>query len=133
MDSKTLTAAVRLRQWSVIIAQRRESGQTVRTWCRENGVAEKTYFYWQHRLRKAACEQLGEAAAVDGAEGLMLHQCGTFPAPGFTEVNVTQAALPEPSYPSQLHVELHGMRFTVDSGYPVEKLAMLLREMARPC
>ena len=46
MDSKALTAAVRLRQWSGIIAQRRESGQTVRTWCRENGVAEKTCFYY---------------------------------------------------------------------------------------
>ena len=41
--------------------------------------------------------------------------------------------LPEPSYPSQLHVALHGMRLTVDSSYPADKLSMLLRELARPC
>ena len=133
MDSKALTAAVRLRQWSGIIAQRRESGQTVRAWCRENSVVEKTYYYWQGKLRRAACEQLEAAASAEGVEGLMPRQGGTFPAPGFTEVKVTQAALPEPSYPSHLHVELHGMRFTVDSGYPADKLVMLLRELARPC
>ncbi len=41
--TKSMTARVRMGQWAVIMGKRRESGQTVRTGCHENGVAEKTY------------------------------------------------------------------------------------------
>ena len=30
---------------------------TVRAWCRENGLSEKTYYYWQRRLFQALSEQ----------------------------------------------------------------------------
>jgi len=39
---------------------RRESGLTVRAWCTENKIQEKTYYYWQRKLREAACEQSNE-------------------------------------------------------------------------
>ncbi len=42
--TKSMTARVRMGQWAVIMGKRRESGQTVRTGCHENGVAEKTYY-----------------------------------------------------------------------------------------
>ena len=35
----------------------RSSGMTVRAWCRENGLSEKTYYYWQRRLFQALSEQ----------------------------------------------------------------------------
>jgi len=82
-----------------------------------SGINRNTYFYWQQRLRKAACEQLS--------------------APGFAEVIVqtssTPPALPEAATPSQLCIEVAGARITADSGYPAEKLAALLRELTRPC
>lgn len=40
----------RLEQWSRKIVACRSSGMTVRTWCQENGISEKTYYYWQQRL-----------------------------------------------------------------------------------
>ena len=40
----------RLEQWSRKIVACRSSGMTVRTWCQENGISEKTYYYWQRRL-----------------------------------------------------------------------------------
>ena len=30
---------------------------TVRAWCRENGLSEKTYYYWQRRLFQTLSEQ----------------------------------------------------------------------------
>ena len=47
----------RLENWTARIMVCRGSGMTVRAWCRENGLSEKTYYYWQRRLFQALSEQ----------------------------------------------------------------------------
>ena len=46
------THEVRLHQWQEIIQAQLASGQNKREWCRENGISEKQFFYWQRRVRK---------------------------------------------------------------------------------
>ena len=51
----------RLRLWTERVAACRSSGKSVRQWCRENGIAEKTYYYWQRRVyetTRAAAEPM---------------------------------------------------------------------------
>lgn len=43
----------RLRLWTERVAACRSSGMKVRQWCLENGIAEKTYYYWQRRIYEA--------------------------------------------------------------------------------
>ena len=45
-----LNAAHRVELWAERIAECRSSGMSVRAWCRENEISEKTYYYWQRRL-----------------------------------------------------------------------------------
>ena len=52
----------RLASWSEKIMACRNSGMSVRGWCQENGVAEKTYYYWQRRLFETLSQQQEEAA-----------------------------------------------------------------------
>ena len=40
----------RLDSWTSRIMECRNSGMSIRSWCRENGFNEKTYYYWQRRL-----------------------------------------------------------------------------------
>ena len=47
---QALSKQERLEQWSGKIAACRGSGMTVRAWCQERGISEKTYYYWQRRL-----------------------------------------------------------------------------------
>lgn len=47
---QVLSKQERLAEWSERIMKCRNSGMTVRRWCQENGIAEKSYFYWQRRL-----------------------------------------------------------------------------------
>lgn len=47
---QVLSKQGRLEQWSWKIAACRGSGMTVRAWCQENGISEKTYYYWQRQL-----------------------------------------------------------------------------------
>ena len=40
----------KLAEWAERISECRNSGQSVRIWCQENGIREQTYYRWQKRL-----------------------------------------------------------------------------------
>ena len=48
---------VRLSQWSAMVREREESGLSVQAYCRQVGIAAKTYYYRLRKLREAAVEQ----------------------------------------------------------------------------
>lgn len=60
----------RLEEWGRRVAECRQSGMTVTSWCKENGFSTKTYYTWQKKVFAALVEreklQLNEAP--DSAE-----------------------------------------------------------------
>ena len=44
----------RLHEWAKIHRRCKESGLSNREFCRQNGIAEKTFYYWLKKLREAA-------------------------------------------------------------------------------
>ena len=54
---------IMLREWATQINEREESGMSVRQWCVENGLKEKTYYYRQKQVR----EELLEALVTENA------------------------------------------------------------------
>ena len=58
------THEVRLNQWKLIIeqCQSRPDRQTTRQWLAENGIQEKTYYYWLRRVRKEGYSQLSNGS-----------------------------------------------------------------------
>ncbi|QNK41040.1 IS66 family insertion sequence element accessory protein TnpA [Caproicibacter fermentans] len=58
MNMREMAQEVRLANWAGIVRARRDSGLSVRCYCQEQGINEKTYYYWQRRLGQAACEWL---------------------------------------------------------------------------
>ena len=127
MDTKEMTQAVRLRRWAEMIQARGESGQTIRTWCKENGIHEKSYYYWQRRLREAACEQLDESIdAIPTNLNLITTR--------FSEVVPAEVqAHTELPLSNQLLIEIGDIRITADSNYPLENLSELLRRLRVSC
>ena len=53
-DLQTLNGQNKLALWAGRISECRGSGMAVKTWCRENGVCEQTYYKWQRRLFEMA-------------------------------------------------------------------------------
>ena len=49
-----------LAQWQQLVYDYRNSGMTVRAWCAENGISEKTYYYRQRKIWDAAQQQKTE-------------------------------------------------------------------------
>ena len=58
MDTHKVAAEYRLSQWAQVIQARLDSGQSIKDFCLVAGISRNAYFYWQKRLRKAACTEL---------------------------------------------------------------------------
>ena len=52
-DAKT---EFRLRQWTQIVQTCQASGMTAVSWCNQNNVKIKSYYYWLRRIRSLAFE-----------------------------------------------------------------------------
>ena len=51
---KIITHKVRCEQWTSIIKECLANGMPKTTWCREHGISDKAFFYWQRILRGEA-------------------------------------------------------------------------------
>ena len=102
-----LNADQRLSEWTQRIEERKNSGISVKNWCRENGVSEKTYYYWQRRIFRGA---QGDSSP----EFAELHGSG-FRAP-------TVASL-----------EMAGVSVQVYAGADEQTLHALFRALSSPC
>lgn len=47
-----LTTDVRTRSWASIVTECNQSALTKQEWCRQNNVSIKSFYYWQHKLRR---------------------------------------------------------------------------------
>ena len=148
MNAREMAQQVRLAQWAGVMRERNESGKSIRSWCIENGINQKTFHYWQRKLRDTVCEQVNELQVTRQTNELKeMHQTELIPS-GFTQVEIQekheqlpslstqQEQLPVLKAPSrqskgQISMEVGGLRITTDSAYPTNKLTSLLRELIR--
>ena len=125
MNTREIATEYRLSHWSEIMRDRKASGLSIKAYCKNAGFHENVYYYWQKRLREATCSQLMN----------LENQTNLTPI-GFTEIKLseTRAMPPAPAgFHGQLQINTGGIQITADCGYPVEKLAVLLREVTRSC
>jgi transposase-like protein len=55
---RKVTREYRASQWAETVKECRNSGQTIRDWCIDNDVSEKSFYYWQRKFREQACQVL---------------------------------------------------------------------------
>ena len=65
-----LTHTVRRSNWINIIrqCQDRPAGTTAKQWLAQNGISEKSYYYWLRKIRREVCEQEGLPDATSPSE-----------------------------------------------------------------
>ena len=126
MDTRKIAAEYRISHWAQIIQNRIKSGLSIKAFCENAGFHENIYYYWQRKLRETACEEL---AKVRG-------ETSGLSSPVFTEVKLaTRTVLPpyDPNNNNQVYIEAAGMRIKADSGYPVDSLAYLVKQVTQLC
>jgi putative transposase len=58
INTREIAEEYRLSHWAGIMRERLESGLSIKAFCRERGFHQNRYFYWQRKLREAACAEL---------------------------------------------------------------------------
>ena len=78
-EAKRIT---RMNEWKQLIHERQQSGQSVRTWCLQNGIRENSYYYWLRIIREEAlCEAENKRGALVRVEPQKLAAETVLPQP----------------------------------------------------
>jgi putative transposase len=107
MDTQKVTTDYRMAQWAQIIKAQRESRQKIKDFCETAGISRNAFFYWQRKLRNAACTGLAKTEDVrDNVPN------------GWMQLNPVQ-----PQYLNEsLDVEIKGCHITVNAQTDTELL-----------
>lgn len=118
-------------QWAGIMRERKESGLSIREFCKNAGFHENRYFYWQKRLREAACEKL--AKIENNEERIAQPVFAKLDLPAPAQPISKPLALTSQASQGHISIEVPGARITACHEYPVENLKDLLRAVMQPC
>ena len=122
---------VRLREWSAMIQACKASGKTVKTWCEENGIGKKTYYYRLKRVRLAALQEPEKAGIFFPTAGVSPSAFAKLPFGGADE----SAGMPETPMPNKLAltVRMGAAKIDVNNGANPETIAATLRVLQEIC
>ena len=68
MNTRKISAEYRLSHWAKIMQMRIESGMNIKAFCEEKGFHQNIYYYWQRKLREAACQDMIAAPQKEVSE-----------------------------------------------------------------
>ena len=66
MKIRDVKQEYQLQEWRGMLRERKESGLSVKEWCRERGLAEHVYYYRLRKLRQASADDKGRNAGDSG-------------------------------------------------------------------
>ncbi len=71
MNTREIAGEYRLSHWARVMKARSESGLSIKAFCKEAGFHENVYYYWQRKLREAACELTTQTRDASAAGSLV--------------------------------------------------------------
>ena len=96
----TVKQQMKLQEWAEQIEARRASGMTVQSWCAENGMNVKTYYYHLRKVREQCVESVPEIVP-----------------------------LTMPQQTGDIHIEKNGLQISLPADISKETLIALVQEL----
>lgn len=115
-DTRKIAAEYRLSHWAKVMQRRRASGESIKSFCESEGIHQNVYFYWQRKLRAAACSSLVKAQTLEKA----------LAPTGWTQLAETA---PPVIVQNSLAIEVGGCRIIVNSETDPELMAKICRTL----
>ena len=60
MDTRLMANQYKLQHWATLIQECRASGVMIKDWCEQNNINKDRFYYWQRKVREAACQAVTE-------------------------------------------------------------------------
>ena len=90
----------RKQQWTQIIRECQGSGLSNKEYCRQQGISEKTYYYWLRKLRREAAEGIPQIVEVE-----------------------------PPAIEDKVYIRFRGAELALPAGTDVDAIAAVLRSL----
>ena len=126
-------------EWAELLTRQKASGQGVKDWCAANGINTNSMY---NKIAQNRKEQANQNTNSKRKRSSRTNETGTDKAVRneakpvtveWKEVEVTSEQQSDGIQRCSVYVEIGGMRFAADAGYPVRKLAELCKELLRTC
>ena len=98
MDTRAIASEYRLTHWSGVMRERQDSGMSIRAYCESVGIHENVYYYWQRKLREAACHELNSTNQINTGNEIVPR--------GWSICDVSEAKVQQKSNPERKENEL---------------------------
>ena len=120
---------IRYAEWFARIQDCAQSGLSKAQYCKEHGIALKTFYYYQRRIRARLAEQLQQGIALpEGVEDSGLLAEPTVPRPQIVKLNLPEQGIIPQSYPAgMVNFSVNGMVLAVEESISPSFLAKLLK------
>jgi len=125
INTREIAEEYRLTHWAQIMRERTQSGVSIKAFCKQIGICNNTYFYWQRRVRAAACEEL-----------LTISQPRPVETDNPTIPNrwaVCEVSSKSPTEEKVLPIEINGCRVLADMDTDPELLAKTCKVLMTLC
>ena len=121
VNTREIAVEYRLAHWAQVMRERQESGLSIKQFCMNAGYHENVYYYWQRRLREAACQELIPVAQEE-------KRMASAPE-GWVRCVKPERSTSQPT----LAIEIGPYRVVVGNDVEAEHLAKVCRALASIC
>lgn len=121
MNTREIASKYRLEQWTQAIQERVSNGESIKEFCESKGISRNTYFYWQRKLREAACQDLQPTVSNARCEAVIPH--------GWAVCEEAGADSPT----NTVSIEIGKCRVNVGAGVSADQLEKICRVLMRLC
>ena len=126
------TTEIRTEQWRQIVLEANGSSLTKKEFCRQNGIKEKQFYYWQRKIRRQESSRLRLEATLAPVESTsVVSSCSSS---SFVTVNLSEpedtSSLPlslASTFHPELMIQMNGVNLFVVSSVHEETLQSVIR------
>ena len=126
------TTEIRTEQWRQIVLEANGSSLTKKEFCRQNGIKEKQFYYWQRKIRRQESSRLRLEATLAPVESTsVVSSCSSS---SFVAVNLSEpedtSSIPlslSSAFHPELMIQMNGVNLFVVSNVHEETLQSVIR------
>ena len=126
------TTEIRTEQWRQIVLEANGSSLTKKEFCRQNGIKEKQFYYWQRKIRRQESSRLRLEATLAPVESTsVVSSCSSS---SFVTVNLSEpedtSSIPlslSSTFHPELMIQMNGVNLFVVSNVHEETLQSVIR------